>query len=80
MTDHVIHRLEPCARCGVRADVGCRHRAASGDVPPALTDFAPKKPRGPGPKDFGGLTLAGHKRSSSNVMAAAEALFSKPTP
>lgn len=29
-------RMEPCARCGVRADVGCKHRPAAGDRPPAI--------------------------------------------
>lgn len=27
---------EPCQRCGVRADVGCRHRPAAGVVPLAI--------------------------------------------
>lgn len=32
---------EPCLRCGVRADVGCRHRAAEGPAPLAIDDPEP---------------------------------------
>lgn len=27
---------EPCPRCNVRADVGCKHRPAEGPPPPAM--------------------------------------------
>jgi hypothetical protein len=28
---------EPCVRCGVRGDIGCKHRAAEGVAPIAIT-------------------------------------------
>lgn len=33
----------PCYNCGVRADVGCRHRAAIGTIPSAIEDASPKE-------------------------------------
>lgn len=35
--DRFVDR-DPCWRCGVRADLGCRHRPASGTAPVALAD------------------------------------------
>jgi len=32
----IIAPNEPCPRCGVRADVGCKHRPAEGSPPPAI--------------------------------------------
>lgn len=33
---------EPCGRCGVRADVGCKHRGPQGLPPVAVADPRPK--------------------------------------
>jgi hypothetical protein len=34
---------EPCGRCGVRADVGCRHRPAAGVPPLAIVTSDPPR-------------------------------------
>lgn len=37
---------EPCSRCGVRADVGCKHRPAQGAQPLAIARSNDEKPDG----------------------------------
>ena len=36
----------PCILCGVRADVGCKHRPADGAAPPAIGDPSLRPLRG----------------------------------
>jgi hypothetical protein len=33
---------EPCGRCGVRADIGCKHRPAEGAPPASIRAAKPK--------------------------------------
>lgn len=68
-----------CGRCGVRADVGCKHQPAAGSAPPAITDGSLKADnRRRPPIRMGGMAFHPGRRTTDAVQAAAERLFTKP--
>lgn len=68
---------EPCSRCGVRADVGCRHRPAAGPPPPAMDPRGKPKKDGRHKSGSGWQGRAFHPVTRSETEAL-KALFTKP--
>lgn len=68
---------EPCPRCNVRADVGCKHQPASGVVPLAMTRASTFKPLPTQMRPGMGQGLAFHpgRLKASNVEAAKRSLM-----
>ena len=54
--------IEPCGRCGVRADVGGKHRPAEGPPPIAVTDTRPPPDGRRAPRPGAGLNFHLRKR------------------
>lgn len=66
---------EPCRRCGVRADVGCKHRPAQGVVPLVVATAGDPPPLDRRSRPNGGQGLSFHlDELARNLGAAAEAL------
>jgi hypothetical protein len=68
---------EPCGRCGVRADVGCKHRPAVG-VKPLAIERAKEPERKDGrsrPGQMQGLLSHHQDRIASNLESAKRSLL-----
>jgi hypothetical protein len=68
---------EPCLRCGVRADVGCKHRPAEGRPPPAMDPRSAKPKRDGRSKPSVSQGFNFRHVSQAEVDAAAGGLFTQ---
>ena len=66
---------EPCSYCGVRADVGCKHRPPSGPPPQTFPEKADR--RKGDTRRIPGLAFHPERRTPDAVKRAADKLFNK---